>query len=248
MTSAGRLSAGSSASARDEPRRTRPVHVGAQGVRWELTRKQDPYVSNRQGAGSGAVLRTLVARCSQRTNPGEPMPSSESTSRRVRTRRHPRRCTSPSRTVVWVRGDQDATTRLQLSVELARAAGLRRAEVVVDLSGVTFMDASTIGALVVANNHLLADSCSLSIRNPSLRARRLLELCELTHLIDDDASPAQPTAAPALRSWVEVPVRDRSAGTATRPANEEEPSLGPARVPARHAEPARSIRQSRAPS
>jgi hypothetical protein len=118
----------------------------------------------------------------------------------------------------------------------------------VDLSGVTFMDASTIGALVVAHDHLLADSRSLCVRNPSPRARRLLELCELTHLIDDDASPAQPTAATALRSWVEVPRRGRSAGAAPPPADDEEPSLEPARVLARHADPTRSIPQGRAPS
>ena len=91
----------------------------------------------------------------------------------------------PSRTVVWVSGEHDIATREQLNVTLAQAAGLDDADVVVDLSGVTFMDASTIGALVVARNRLRSRARSLSVRAPSPRARRLLDLCGLAPLIDD---------------------------------------------------------------
>lgn len=176
------------------------------------------------------------------------MPSNQSPSRPVRPCGHRQLCISPSSTVVWVRGDHDAATRGQLAMTFARAADLDGADVVVDLSGVAFMDASTIGALVVARNHLLAHSRSLCVRNPSPRARRVLELCELTQLIDEDAAPGQPTAATALSSWVEVPLRDRTAGTAPPSVDEQAPALEPARVPAQHVEPARTIAQRRASS
>jgi hypothetical protein len=67
------------------------------------------------------------------------------------------------------------------------------------------MDASTIGALVVARNRLLARSRSLTVRAPSSAARRLLELCGLDRLIDVDQTAAPLPGAAALGSWVAVP-------------------------------------------
>src|SRR5688500_17284849 len=84
------------------------------------------------------------------------------------------------RTVVWLRGDYDIAMKVSLVVSLARAAKRDDADLIVDLSEVTFMDASTISALVGARNRLR--SRSLVLRAPSPRARRLLELCGLAHL------------------------------------------------------------------
>ena len=57
------------------------------------------------------------------------------------------------------------------------------ADLVVDMSGVTFLDASTIGVVVRASRHLLRRSRSLAVRSPSTCARRVLQLCDLADLI-----------------------------------------------------------------
>jgi anti-sigma B factor antagonist len=109
-------------------------------------------------------------------------------------------------TVVWVRGEHDIATVAALSETLAWAIALDDADVVVDLSRVTFMDASTVGAVVHAREELWLRARSLSVRAPSRSARRILEVCGLGHLVevepDDDAATA--VAGSALASWVAV--------------------------------------------
>ncbi|MCD9625135.1 STAS domain-containing protein [Rhabdothermincola salaria] len=135
--------------------------------------------------------------------------------------------------MVWLRGDHHLGTRTRLSAAIAEAARADDADLVVDLSGVTFMDASTIGALVVARHHLRARSRSLCVRAPSPLARRLLDACGLVALIDDDAEPAHPPAAPALGSWVDVPASERS-GDPAPSASRGAPSPRPALVEVEH--------------
>lgn len=132
------------------------------------------------------------------------MPPNESRSVSVSPRGHTRLDGDPVRTVVWVRGDHDIATREHLSATIEQVARVDDADIVVDLSGVTFMDASTIGALVGARNCLRASSRSLSVRAPSARARRLLDLCGLARLVDEHPAPGQPPVA-ALGSSVDVP-------------------------------------------
>lgn len=117
-------------------------------------------------------------------------------------------------TVVWLRGEHDVATRVNLSLSIAQAAGLDDGNVVVDLSGVTFMDASTVGAIVGARNRLRSRSRSLSLRAPSRSAFRLLDVCGLASLIDHRPAPSlQPApAASALGTWVDVPPTDREPG------------------------------------
>ena len=163
-------------------------------------------------------------------------------------RRGPKRLGGePLRTVVWVGGEQDMATRVQLTAGLAEAAGLDDADVVVDISGVTFMDASTIGALVVARNGLRAHSRSLSVRDPSPSARGLLNLCGLARLIDQPSAPVGVPVVTALGSWVGVPARDSGKEPALPPVAEEPPALEPALATARVVEPAESIQGRRAP-
>jgi anti-sigma B factor antagonist len=109
-------------------------------------------------------------------------------------------------TVVRVRGDQDIATRVSLVVAIARAAQRDEGDVLVDLSGVTFMDASTIGALVGSRNRLRCRSQSLEVRAPSPRARRVLELCGLGGLIHSPVGNVHPRGdGAALGTWVHVP-------------------------------------------
>ena len=140
----------------------------------------------------------------------------------------------PVRTVVWVRGDHEYGSREQLSVAMAEAVQLDDAGIVVDLSGVTFMDASTISALVEAYRRMRSQSRWLTVRAPSGLARRLLRVCDLAFLIDEDPAPGRSPAAPALDSWVAVPAADRASDPAQPAVTEPEPPL----VPARAASPA----------
>ncbi len=79
--------------------------------------------------------------------------------------------------VVRLTGEHDAATVDDLSRLLAEAIALTRSAVIVDLSGVEFMGAATIGALMRARNFLEARSRRLVLRAPSASARRTLELC-----------------------------------------------------------------------
>lgn len=113
------------------------------------------------------------------------------------------------RTVVWVRGDHDIATKVSLAVAIARAARVDDddADLLLDLSGVTFMDASIIGVIVGSANRLRSRSQSLAVRAPSPRAVRVLDLCGFTDLAHPAplavVHPSGPAAA--LSTWIEVP-------------------------------------------
>lgn len=110
-------------------------------------------------------------------------------------------------TVLSVRGEHDIATKVSLAVAIARAAKRDAADVLVDLSQVTFMDASTVGAIVGSRNRLRSRSQSLEVRAPSPSARRVLELCGRAHLIHSSVTEAVHPAgvAAALGTWVDVP-------------------------------------------
>lgn len=100
-------------------------------------------------------------------------------------------------TVVWVRGEHDIATKPSLAVSVAQAAQLDEGPLVVDLSAVTFMDASTVGAIVWSRNRLRWRARTLEVRAPSLPALRVLELCGLAHLVHHE--PLLPVAVAAAR-------------------------------------------------
>jgi anti-sigma B factor antagonist len=110
-------------------------------------------------------------------------------------------------TVILLRGEHDIATRTSLVTAIARVAQRDEADVLIDMSAVTFMDASTIGALVGSRNRLRLRSQSLAVRAPSPAALRALELCGLTQLLHRSATVAlHPTGvAAALSTWVDVP-------------------------------------------
>ena len=101
------------------------------------------------------------------------------------------RGTDPTGSVVWIRGDHDTATHTAVSASLAQAVALDESDVIVDFSRLTFMDASTIGAIVTARNGLLARSRELSIRAPSPRMLELLTTCELAFLVQGHVVPDQ---------------------------------------------------------
>ena len=62
-----------------------------------------------------------------------------------------------------------------------------RQTIVLDLSGVEFMDSSSLRYLVQARGTLTEDGGSLELRNPSIAAHRLLTLADAEALLEDDA-------------------------------------------------------------
>jgi anti-sigma B factor antagonist len=94
-------------------------------------------------------------------------------------------------TVIPVLGEHDMSTAAELAAVLAQAIAQDDSAVVVDLGGVTFMDASTLGVLVRASGFLGARARTFSVRSPSPWARRVLEIGDLDYLIE--AQPARPS-------------------------------------------------------
>jgi hypothetical protein len=92
---------------------------------------------------------------------------------------------------------------------LAGAIARDNADVVVDMSDVQFMGAATVGVLIRARELLRTRSRSLVVRSPSWCARRVLELCGDTGLLDRAEAAALTGTAGALGTWVPVPAADR---------------------------------------
>jgi anti-sigma B factor antagonist len=121
------------------------------------------------------------------------------------------------RGVVWLRGEHDISTVAFLAETMARAIAVDDAELVVDLSGVQFMDAATIGVLIRARGSLRLRSRSLRLRSASRSARYVFELCGLAGLLDTRPVDATGTVG-ALGTWVAVPAADRVDRRADRSA------------------------------
>jgi anti-anti-sigma factor len=62
---------------------------------------------------------------------------------------------------------------------------------------VAFMDASTIGILLQARSQLARRSRTLAVRAPSRCARRLIDLCQVSDLIEVDAGAPRATSRPS---------------------------------------------------
>jgi anti-anti-sigma factor len=105
------------------------------------------------------------------------------------------------RAVVWIHGEHDVSTVAALSATLARAIAVDDADLVVDLSGVQFMGAATVGVIIRARDFLGLRSRSLTLRSPSTCAARLLDMCGLADLVELSPDAAvRPSGADARLS------------------------------------------------
>ena len=95
------------------------------------------------------------------------------------------------RAVVWLEGEQDIATVVVLAKTLAKVLSADDADVIVDLSGVTFISTATIDELIRGRNLLLGQSRTLMLRSPSKCARRLLDLCRLAGLVEPSEEAIQ---------------------------------------------------------
>lgn len=82
--------------------------------------------------------------------------------------------------VLIVQGELDVLSSGELRDKLA---GIRAQRVVVELSELTFLDASGLSALVEARRRSERNGSSLEIRGASGLVRRVFELAELGHLL-----------------------------------------------------------------
>jgi anti-anti-sigma factor len=148
---------------------------------------------------------------------------------------------NPDRTVVWLRGEHDVSTVAALSETLARAIALDDADVVVDLSEVQFMGAATVAVIIRAREFLRLRSRSLVLRSPSECARRILDVCGHSDLLDPRVADATPLTGPAgaLGTWVVVPATERIDRCAD--ASAPEPRSAPYPVPVGRANAARRL-------
>lgn len=136
------------------------------------------------------------------------------------------------RTVVWLQGEHNVSTMVALADTLARAVALDDADLVIDLSEVKFMSAATVGIIVRTHELLAQQSRSLTLRAPSMCARRVLELCGVVGdlaLAPADTTP-ETTTASALGSWVTVPAVDRADPPADAAAPSPDNATNPGRV------------------
>ncbi len=108
-------------------------------------------------------------------------------------------------TIVWLLGEHDIATDGALRRTLERAIALNNAAIVVDLTEVELLSASTIGLILAFRDTLQQQSRSLTMRAPSPHVRRVISICGLQHLlvpaVGDEMAGA---AGEALGSWVEV--------------------------------------------
>lgn len=117
------------------------------------------------------------------------------------------------RTVISLRGDHDIANAAELIVALARAIAVDDADLVIDLSGVEFMSAATIGTIVRTREFLRSRSRMLTLRSPSRSAGRVIDICDLAELVEPHPTDAGPvvSVAAALGTWVPVPPVERVA-------------------------------------
>lgn len=96
----------------------------------------------------------------------------------------PRVSRDGGRAVVWLEGEHDLATVAVLANTLAKVVSAG-GDVIVDLSGVTFLSTATIDELVQVRNLLWSQDRSFTLRSPSKFARRLLDLCGLDIDLED---------------------------------------------------------------
>lgn len=94
--------------------------------------------------------------------------------------------------------DGQITAHVTGEIDMATCERLRDAiephlgpdqRIVLDLSGVHFMDSSCIGVLLAARNELTKGGGSLILRNPSDVARRVLTVSQTISLFEEDTKP-----------------------------------------------------------
>ncbi len=106
---------------------------------------------------------------------------------------------------MWLVGEHDVATVASLTATMDRALRLASADVVVDLSGVSFMSAATLGVIVRTRNRLARQTRTLSLRAPP--DCRILDIFDFPSVPSDPSASGTKVSGPAvaLSTWVAVP-------------------------------------------
>ena len=110
--------------------------------------------------------------------------------------------------VVWLCGKHDISTVAAVWEMLDRCIALDHTDLVVDLSDVQCIDASTVGVIIQARDSLRPRARAVRLQSPSTSTRRVLEMCGLAELIDPGPVDTTPAVTTALGTWVTVPATD----------------------------------------
>jgi anti-sigma B factor antagonist len=97
-------------------------------------------------------------------------------------------CEDGSRTVVRLVGEADVTTQALAEVLSTEAAKKPRL-LLVDVSGLAFIDSAALHQIVQAHRKLRADGCQLELVAPSRAVARILQLSAIDQVI-----PVRPSA------------------------------------------------------
>jgi anti-sigma B factor antagonist len=87
-------------------------------------------------------------------------------------------------TVLAVNGDIDISTAPRLLEALAELDGQAREALVLDLTGVSFLDSSALGALVGAQKEIAAAGGRLTVVCADPKVLRIFSITRLTEVID----------------------------------------------------------------
>jgi anti-anti-sigma factor len=88
--------------------------------------------------------------------------------------------------------DEDLTSQaaVRLNLLLTDALDLRPAQLVVDLAGCAYADALAVDVLLTAHKRVWNMGGQLTLRSPSPRVRRLLQLAHVDHVFNVTPAPA----------------------------------------------------------
>jgi anti-sigma B factor antagonist len=101
-----------------------------------------------------------------------------------------------AKAIVFVWGEVDCVTAPRLAATLADMSEQGRRHVVVDLSGVYFMDSTGLAVLAVAHKRLLGSGGGLVLAGPTPAVRRSIEITGLDQMMEVTDTP--PKVASAL--------------------------------------------------
>lgn len=104
----------------------------------------------------------------------------------------------PSGTILYLHDRFDFSARVPFKEAVEKAQNEQCAHLIVDLSGVTFMDSSALGLLVVTYQNFKRSNNMVSLLRPQGYVRQVLDLANIPNLmpIYDDESVA--LAVPAM--------------------------------------------------
>lgn len=90
-----------------------------------------------------------------------------------------------SKAMITLTGELDPATAPKLDAEIERVLAAGSVErLVLDLSGLTFLDSSGLRVFVTARESLVGQGGELSLRGTSANAKRLLDVTGLGEIID----------------------------------------------------------------